>query len=201
MKDNPVLISQLVLESALEILGTASLQAVLNITGINEPFIEEKKIKPDLVFTLQDWEKIVLAVVSLFGERGGQGIILQSGRVFFKNYLRTSGFDLGLMDQNFRMLPKGKRIRQGLEILSRELSLPQGFTYSVIDDSSKWYWKIEYYSLNLENKPFYESFVIGLLQEFLSWTSGGKYYPIKAADELINDPSKSIIWIQKDYIS
>ena len=201
MKDNPVQLNQLVLESVIEIIGTASLQAVLNVAGITEFSIENQKIHINRVITLTEWEKIIVSTASLFGKRGGQGIILQIGRVFFKNYLRTFGFDLGMMDQNFRMLPKGKRIRQGLDILSREFSVKDGFSYSVIDDSTKWYLKIEYYDPDLELKSYYESFLIGLLQEFLSWTSGGKYYPIKVAEELTSDPSQSIIWIRKEYIS
>jgi predicted hydrocarbon binding protein len=117
---------------------------------------------------------------AMYGPRGGRGVALRIGRASFKYILRQFGEEMGFTSLDFRMLPPILKIRNGLCQLANKLSNLTGSSIKIIEEENNWFFQIE-------NCPFCEGrhsaepmchFFIGFLQEFLAWTTGGKYYNI-----------------------
>ena len=173
----PDLINQAFMEGVEENIGLAGIHAVANQVHALR-FSPEGPEKPGSVaegpwLTQQ-------ALEELYGPRGGRGIALRAGRSSFKYILRLHGGRLGLTDLNFRLLPAPIRLKTGLAAMASLLSESgwQKITFS--EDGGAWFWRVEGCVLCRGRKAGEPlcAFLIGLLQEFLSWASGGKVYGV-----------------------
>ncbi|MCJ7625808.1 MAG: hypothetical protein MUO76_20135 [Anaerolineaceae bacterium] len=197
-------INQMLLDGGKEIIGKAGLQAVINIAQVSSLQVHEEETTVSKPLTASDWGALRAALEALFGFRGAYGAATRIGQVFFREYFRTYGLQIGMMDRNFRMQPKPKKIRSGLEILAEvSAHLWSGFHVDVIDDAENWFWQLQDCSWCKEdpgNQSILICFIKGVLGEFLTWVSGGKYYPIREVDKAGDDFSTSVIQIRKKYL-
>ncbi len=147
----------------------------------------------------------VLVFYQEYGLLAAQGMLVKAGRSFFKIAIRDYPNDTGLFDPEFRMLPKPLRLFDGLHKLKRFFFEPQGISVNITDGDDAWQFEI------FNNKAFSQQdvdmldclakFTTGILQEFMMWSTGGKYYPVYEADRLLfsNEPVR--FQIDKKYIS
>ncbi len=121
------------------------------------------------------------ALEDVYGPQGARGVALRSGRAAFCYFLRTYGGKTGFDELDFRLLPPRRRIQTGLERLAQVLSGEGAGTILVQDAGSEWQVQIENcpecWGWKNESPLCY--FSIGLLQEFLTWMSGGKIYLVE----------------------
>lgn len=197
-------INQMLLEGGQEILGKAGMHAVFNLAEIHSLQIQEGETPVGENLTISDWSALRESLESLYGPRGAQGAATRIGQVFFRDLFRTYGLQIGMMDKSFRMQPKPRKIRSGLEIMAEvSANLCNGLYVDVIDDAENWFWQVRDCNWCKEdpgNQRILICFTIGVLQEFLSWASGGKYYPIQEVDRLGEDFSTCVIQIQKKFL-
>ncbi len=199
---DPIEVTRVALDSLREIIGQGGLQAILKTDSLPFFFTGEE-IHIESEFGLCDWRKLLEALQGLYGLRGAQGIAVRSGQVFFKDYYRSFGFTTGMMERDFRMLAKPNRILRGLQILAELQNHYLPFlSVDVFQDAEQWFWRVRQCDWLVQNPGLIQilnRFAIGVIQEFLSWTSGGKFYPVS---ELASTDSKSgvVIRILKKYI-
>ena len=193
-------ISQIILGGIEEIVGEEELQELLIKNEI--PFEKDKNNNTCLTRALsfKELNKLESSLVDLFGETGCRGAALRSGRSFFMGFYRLYGIQTGLNTLEYRMLPLKKRIQTGLERISGWLTDTTDINFEVNDDDQKWYWVLEkdFNQGEIEDchLTLYD-FTIGMLQGYLAWASGGKYYPVQKCED---NPSDLIIEIEKNAI-
>ena len=136
-----------------------------------------------------------------YGTLSVQGIMIRTGRSSFEYLLNNTEALSELTDLNFRLLSRPKKIWQGLRYLVDKISLETGLNFILDQDEDKWILKIEENSglYNESLKSLY-NFLIGFLQEFMYWSSGGRIHnihksngdtPVKYENSLVID-KKSI---------
>jgi hypothetical protein len=114
---------------------------------------------------------------SLYGKTGASGLAICSGRAAFKYLLKKQGKELGFEDAAYRFLPTRLKIRKGLEILAQWMEKIYALPVNVINDERDFHFRL--------GDPEHDhdlalcDFTAGLLQGFLAWTSGGKYYLVR----------------------
>ncbi len=183
----------LMLEGAREIIGQAGVNAVVNraqilyadgpITGGNTASVGH----------------IQSALEELYGQRGGQGVALRAGRSGFNHLLRTEGKEMGLTETNYRMLPSQARIFVGLQLLAQKLSAMITRSVQVEELGGHWLWRMENEVQQgcegvAQNRCF---FIIGFLQEYMMWASGGKYHNVQEVPQ--DEPGKvCLIQLEKN---
>ena len=196
-------IIQMILTGILEIIGTSGLQAVINLAALPVRIVDHHTVLTG-VFSIAEWKKLHDGMDSLYGRRGAQGIAIRSGQVFFKDYFRAYGVGTGMVDSEFRMLAKPKRILRGLEVLSETaVHYIPGFSVNVMQDADHWFWCISENAWVRENAELCRALMrweMGVIQEFLSWTSGGKYYPVQEMGGKGEPAGEWVIRIHKKYI-
>lgn len=125
-----------------------------------------------LVMQIQD------ALIDAYGLTGGRGIAQCSGRAAFKYLLRGFADDLHLTSPDFKLQPAPARLRKGLEALARLFSNACGMDIAVFDLGSCWEWRMK---TGEEIARKMSPFIMGLLQEFGAWVSGGRFHPVVEA--------------------
>lgn len=163
-----------------EVLGTEELSRVSILSNTNIP---EDEILP----VRKQMDKV-------YGKQSARGLAICSGRAAFKYLLEKDGRSIGFEDVDYHFLPIRLKVKKGLEMLAKWVE--RTYAVSVTIHSGSTDFEVEMKSQNGERTPANDvcmcDFISGLLQEFLAWVSGGKFYPVHetlcrgAGDSLCN---------------
>jgi len=171
--------NQFSLEKQSILLDKIILESVVEVTGINslDPLLKALPGAPD---TGGDFSTFQTSLEELYGTCGGHGVAQRSGKVIFHKLLRAYRDELDLQRMDFRLMPTRTRQRTGLDALARLLA---GLTEAQIEreeTADAWIWRVKggssCFSRCTSEPDCY--FMVGILQEFLSWAGGGKYYRV-----------------------
>jgi len=168
---------QMMIEGVQETIGLTGLQAIESVRSCQEVNVPAGADERPLFNQFASW---MAALEQVFGHRSGQGIALQGGRVSFLHLSRTPELTTAFSNLVKRLLPAQARIKGGLEILAETIAKECGVQVWVTESPQHWYWKIApcpWCSARKENASACY-FVIGLIQEFTSWMSGGLYFDV-----------------------
>jgi hypothetical protein len=116
-----------------------------------------------------------------FGEAAGRGFALRAGRAAFNQILRRLGVELGFLEMEYRLQPARLRLRTGLLRLG-EVLFPSSWAGAQVEErNDRWIWKVSPCRDAGSNSGWHlpRFFLIGVLQEFFAWSSGGKYYLVQ----------------------
>ena len=114
---------------------------------------------------------------SLYGKTGASGLAICSGRAAFKYLLEKQGKEIGFEDTAYRFLPVRLKIRKGLEILAQWMEKTYGLQTTVLSVDKDFHFRLG--ESPQDHVPALCDFTAGLLQGFLAWTSGGKFYIVR----------------------
>ncbi len=135
-----------------------------------------------------------------FGSLPVQGIARQSGRSFFNYFLKFYGKEAGFEELEFRLLPPRQRILAGLKSLAQVVGRECHCPVDVSEQESKWVWKMNYLPGIEKGGKDQCQFTQGVLQGYLTWISGGKYYPVEECNEAIEGQTAFVIEIAQQPI-
>lgn len=119
-------------------------------------------------------------LIRKYGQLSGQGVALRSGRAAFHYGLRRWGEESGIISQEFRLLPFQRKVRLGLEKMASLLEKYYQTKIATREDEMHWYWRVEACPVG-ERIPTPPGcpLVIGLLQEFMTWSGSGKFFRVR----------------------
>ena len=140
-----------------------------------------------------------------YGLLAAQGMLVKAGRSFMKIAIREYPEDTGLFDPEFRMLPKPLRLFEGLHKLKRFFFEPQGISVNITDGDVAWEFEIlsikAFDQQDVDMLDCLSKFTTGMLQEFMMWSTGGKYYPVYESNRVMFSDEPVRFHIDKKYIS
>jgi predicted hydrocarbon binding protein len=117
----------------------------------------------------------------MFGPTGTRGLMVCSGRAAFKYFLKGEGKTLGFDTAQFRLLPTRTKLKKGLQQIALWMQNSSGDVITLKNEDKQWIYEVSSGS-EIEGKKISATncdFTAGLLQEFLSWAGGGKFYRVK----------------------
>jgi len=174
--------SHILMEGVQEIIGRSGVFAVLKVTPNDERPPSLEQLYEDM--PSDGAVSVMSALDDMYGVRGGRGVALRAGRASFKYLLHTFGEKIELTSLSFRLQPTRVRLKSGLSKLSGLLSKEWGAQINMSEDVRYWYWRVhdcpECAQANSDHMMCH--FTTGLLQEYLSWAGGGKYYNVVETD-------------------
>jgi predicted hydrocarbon binding protein len=116
----------------------------------------------------------------VYGPDSARGIAICAGRAAFAHLLRQQENELGFTSESFRFAPGKVKLKKGLVLLSKWMS--SHFAEVVEVESKDKFWLFSITPKQKEQPSEVTSnlcdFKLGLLQGFLAWASGGKYFAI-----------------------
>jgi predicted hydrocarbon binding protein len=192
-------LSQIMLEGVEEIAGRSGVRAALNAAELSNLY-ETTVVgaAPGGEFPFNEISAIESALEEMYGKRGGRGIALRAGRAAFKYVLRAYGASLSLLDLNYRLLPAPVRFRTGLDMLARLFSELGRTPIAVVESADAWFWRIERcpFCWQIKSNEPVCTFLVGFLQEFFTWASGGKVYHVQETECLAMGKTACVIRVE-----
>jgi predicted hydrocarbon binding protein len=164
-------LTQLVFKGLGEIIGNSA------ESEISQRFVS----KSSGLTTAEQLRGIHAELEAEYGSNSGQGIAVRTGQAAFKYLLSEWGEDLGLFDVEFRMLPERRRLLEGMKKLAARLQEECGGGFHVEKNASHWNWEMETSPCcggHVTSAPAC-GVIVGLLQEYLTWISGGKVFDVE----------------------
>lgn len=170
------------LEGAQEVLGAERLNSMLDEILPNRSGSGDAAALDWLSFS--EVCSLPQILEGVYGIQGGRGLTLRIGRSSFKYGLKQLTGFAGLREVNFRLLPAPMRLERGLKLLADQFAAEFGDSMMVTDEGRFW-------QLRSETCPFCQDhlaadsccyWMVGLLQEFTAWASGGRFYPVNEVE-------------------
>ena len=163
-----------------EVMGKNGLNAMLNLASLSSlignypPDDDEKKIP------FETFSKLQISLEQGYGPRGGRGLTLRAGRVFFSHGLRTYGLELGLNDTDFRLQPPELKLIAVLHAMADFFNQYTDQKITLKELEQKILWEVQRCPWCWGRQAFEPvcQFTVGMLQEALYWVSGGKFYNV-----------------------
>jgi len=174
--------ARIFLESIQEITGIHGLNAILNYASLTEFVNSLPPDNPENNFDFSDFGAINQALEDIYGVRGGRGLAFRVGRTSFADILRDYGDLAGIGDSAFKVLPLREKMKFGLEAMARLFSDASDQLTSLEEGDHVFRYQVKRcpvcWGRSEEKDPvcFYMS---GLLEESLSWVSGGKDFNVQ----------------------
>jgi hypothetical protein len=196
-------INQLVFDSMLEIMGPQELSAMIQ-TAFLPVVLGDEQVCISALTNWNAWVRLQKTMLDHYDGSAAAGITIRVGQVLFKNFQRCYGSATLLENRAFAMLPKPERIYKGLQLLaSLHCAYIPELDIVIEQDDQYWYWKVEYCGWSARHPQLLDlltKLTWGLAQEFLSWTGGGKQYPVHEDTAIIDNRPAGTIAVQKKYI-
>jgi hypothetical protein len=169
-----------VLEGVQEIIGKAGVNAIFNLAHLSHLLPGTNYTRFQHNFSFTDLSAIQQALEELYGPRGGRGVALRSGRVFFKYFLRAFGDQMAMTSLDYRLLPTHPRVKSGLLAMADTLSDLCSMEILVSEDPDTWYWQSDHcpWCWQRQVDECMCHFNVGMLQEYVTWSGGGKIYHV-----------------------
>jgi hypothetical protein len=131
------------------------------------------------------------------GCTGGRGAAILAGRSMFNTILRCAGESLGWFDSHYLMLPLSQRLKKGLQNLAWQWGKMNHREISIQEMDDHWLWIQSIPPIQSESSYHNCDLTVGLLQEFTSWLSGGKFYDIQEVPPTDETRTARIIKVSK----
>ncbi len=189
-------IGQMILCSMEEVIGKNGLSAAINLAGLG-PQIESLACAiEENIFSFEMLGALHNALELAYGPRGGRGLALRSGRVFFSHLVREYGEVMGLTESAFRLQPADKRVKATLDALATFFNQHTDQVVQVMETDEKILWQVESCPVCWERQgrePVCQ-LTVGMLQEGAYWASGGKiYHVVEEACIACGDPACVVV--------
>jgi predicted hydrocarbon binding protein len=195
----PNKMGRIILLALEEVAGNNGVNATLNQAGLNPLIGNYPANNMDRQFPFEFLSQIQVALEQLYGPRGGRGVSLRAGRACFKYGLREFGPLLGFTDLAFRLLPLDARLRQGAENFAEIFNRFSDQKVSIDEQEECFLWQIERCPIcwgRHTDSPACH-LAVGLLQDALYWTSGGKLFSIEETHCIGRGDQACVIRIDK----
>lgn len=163
-----------------EVIGQAGVNATLNLAHLGRLVNRYPANTFDKQVTFAEVGQLMHALDLLYGPRSGRGVALRTGQVSLKYALREFGPDLNMADMTFRILPLNMKIRLGGEYMAESLNRLSDHLVRLTDQPNRWLWQHVRCPLCWGRRTPEPAchLAVGVLQEALSWVSGGKRFEV-----------------------
>ena len=167
---------RIILEASSVVVDPTEVEALAASAGIPSAGPERA-----IAWSWKNFQDLSLALDARYGPLGARGTALKVGRAAFQGVVRTYGSADGFEETQYQLLPVRKRARAGLEKLAAIFDCACGMRVAVTAEPDAWLWTLA--DCEQCNDPAVEAmvshFMLGLLQAYLGWISGGKVFQVE----------------------
>lgn len=163
-----------------EVIGCSGVNMVLNRAGLGDTASPDACSHQEKLKLMTELSRVQDKLEDLYGVSGGRGLALRTGRACFSMGLQQFGKSLGLLELDYRLLPPLKKVHFGLQKISHFLNEESESIFKVEGNAGQFRWIVQDCPVCKQHHTEVPMchLLIGLLQEFSYWASGGKNYNI-----------------------
>jgi predicted hydrocarbon binding protein len=199
----PNLMGRIILLALEEILGGNGVNATLNLASLSNLIDNYPPHNRNMEFRFQSISRLHSTLDDIYGPRGGRGVALRAGRACFQYGLREFGPLFGLTNLTFRLLPLQTKLKLGASAFADIFNQYSDQRVHLEDKGKRIFLHIERCPLCWDRHVDFPSchMAVGVLQEALTWVSGGKYFNIEETHCIGCGDSTCTIMIDKTPMS
>lgn len=185
-----------------EVMGRNGLNALLNLTGLQQYIEEFPKNNLEREFDFSDFSNLNQGVFDVYGPRGGRGLSLRGGRATFDQGLKGFGALAGVGDIAFRILPEKTKLKIGVPAMARVFSQVSDQISRVESFDDHYLYYIDRCPVCWGRKSDHPICFVatGLLQSGLKWVSSGRDYRVQEIECIAAGSSSCVFKIDKQPI-
>jgi predicted hydrocarbon binding protein len=196
--------ARLAMEAMEDIMGRNGLNAILNLAHLPQYVDRFPSDNLDKEFDFAEFTALMMALEDMYGPRGGRALALRAGRRVFAGGLKSFGALAGVGDLAFKVLPLNAKLRVGVPAMANIFSQFSDQISNVYDEGSD---RVVY---TMERCPLCWGrktdrpvcfMAQGLLQEGLSWLSGGREFKVDMTTCIAKGEDMSRLVIYKEPIA
>jgi len=123
----------------------------------------------------------LMALEDVYGICGGRGLAFRIGQAAFPYVVKHVTSEAGFEDKEFHLLPPGRRLGSGLRILAQEIGREWEQAIVVSETPGYWVWRVQDCPACLGRRSDAPCCYVlaGMLQAYMTWAGGGRYYQVK----------------------
>lgn len=164
-----------------EVMGQHGLDSTLAAAGLGHYTTRPPENTLDRAIDFADLAALNAALDEVYGARGGRGMALRTGRVWFAQWLKDFGALRGVGHPAFRALPLEKRCLLGLEALAAVFNQFSDQHCRIEEVEGAYHFIVEHSPTawgRTADKPICQP-LVGMLQEAMRWFSNGRDYAVR----------------------
>jgi predicted hydrocarbon binding protein len=199
----PPKMGRIILLGMEEIMGLNGVDTVLRLSPLENFTKDYLQANADHAFSFESVSVLQSTLEQMYGPHGGRGLALRIGRACFKYGLKEYGSMLGLTEMAFRLLSLPVKLHIGAKTFADLFNKHTDQRVRVEEKDNKILWHIERCPLCWERKaeePICH-LAVGLLQESLSWLSGGRIFNVEETACIAKGEAVCTIVIDKTPLS
>lgn len=125
--------------------------------------------------------RILTTLRGAYGENAGLGLAQRAGGASFKYFQTQFSDQLKLTSLEMRTRPLHARLREGLKSMAACLNREFGMDLTFEERAGDWFLKVKDCAecTGSESQGPVCYFTVGLIQEYLGWCAGSKFYPVE----------------------
>lgn len=169
------------LQALEDVLGKNGVNALLNLARLRHLIGNYPPNNFEKEFPFEEFAALNQALYDVYGPRGGRGLGIRGGRATFEYVLKEYGAMLGISDLAMRLMPLGMKMRLGINVMAETFNRTSDQVVRVEEDDEHFYYHIERCPVcwkRTSDRPICDV-ALGLLQEGLSWVSGGRSIAVR----------------------
>jgi predicted hydrocarbon binding protein len=180
----PNLIGRLYLLSLEDVMGRNGVHALLHLAGCRHLVNNYPPNNLKREFPFADLARISEATHTMYGQRGARGMELRAGRYAFNLGLKEFGPLLGMADLALKLMPIAMKLKIALNATAQTFHRFSDQPTHVEERKGQFVYVIEQCPICWGRTTTYPAGALaqGILEEALTWVSGGHTFPIQQTD-------------------
>jgi predicted hydrocarbon binding protein len=168
----------IILRSMEGLIGKTAVNAVLHEAGLGHYLESYPANNLERGFPFEDLSRLQAGVETVHGIEAGRELNRRVGQLCLNNGLREFNPLLGIADLPVRMMPLSLKLHVGFDMFAMVFNRFSDQVVSLSEDQQNYYWIIERCPVcwgRQTDQPCCH-LAVGILQESLSWATGGKEF-------------------------
>ncbi len=196
----PNLIARLYLISLEDVMGRNGVNALLNLAGTKHLVNSYPPNNLKREFPFSDMAAISHATHTMYGPRGARGMELRAGRYAFNLGLKEFGPLLGMADLALKLMPLTMKLKIVLNAVAQTFDRFSDQPSRVEERRGQFVYIIDKCPICWGRKTDHPvgHLAQGIIEESLTWVSGGHSFQITQTDCQGNDCERCIFEINKE---
>jgi len=180
----PNLIGRLYLLSLEDVMGRNGVNALLNLAGCRHLVNNYPPSNLKREFPFADLSAIAQATHTMYGPRGARGMELRAGRYAFNLGLKEFGPLLGMADLALKLMPLTMKMKIALNATAQTFDRFSDQPTRVEERKGQFVYIIDQCPICWRRQTIYPAGALaqGILEEALTWVSGGHSFAIEQTD-------------------
>lgn len=198
----PNRMGRILLQALEEVMGRNGLNALLNLIELRQYIQDLPPENLEREFDFAHITNLNRGLEDIYGQRGGRGLALRSGRALFARGLKGFGALAGVGDLAFKVLPLKTKLRIGVPAVARIFTQFSDQISRVEDHGDYFLYYIDRCSMCWGRKcdrPV-GYIAVGILQETLRWVSGGLEFRVEELECIGMGAEHGVFRIDKEPI-